>query len=147
MVRLQISGTLDVLQISGSTDTLRISGDESDLKHLRLPRPEGTTMPTTTPDFITDDVGLKIIIRFVLLDGTARDISNATIREIKVKKPQDTAFAVKAATFVTDGTDGEIEYPWIATDIDEVGHYKARGHIIEPGKDYQTDIFDFVVGD
>lgn len=105
-------------------------------------------MTTTTPDFIQNDIGLRLIIQFVLSDEiTPRNISLSTTMEILVQKPSESTFTAKTATFTTDGTDGKIEYPWAATDIDEVGHYKARGHAIEPGKNYQTDIAEFVVGD
>jgi len=52
--------------------------------------------------------------------GTAVDISAATTKNFLFRKP-DATVLTKTATFVTDGTDGQLTYTTITTDIDDVG--------------------------
>jgi len=52
--------------------------------------------------------------------GTVVDISAATTKNFLFRKP-DASVLTKTATFVTDGTDGQLTYTTLSTDIDAIG--------------------------
>jgi hypothetical protein len=75
------------------------------------------------------DVGCTI--QLTLMDGTSVvDVSSANVtKDIKLTDPGGNT-ATKAASFVTDGTDGAID--WTTTvvgDLDEAGTWKAQAYL------------------
>jgi len=76
-----------------------------------------------------NDIGTNILVTVKDTDAngvtTALDISATTARSIILKKPSGTLLT-KAASFVTDGTDGKIQYTTIAGDINEAGAWKLQ---------------------
>lgn len=61
-------------------------------------------------------------------DGAAVDVSTASTKQIKFTKPDGTV-ETKTATFVTDGTDGVIQYVTVDGDLDMTGGWKATGYV------------------
>ena len=80
-------------------------------------------------------------------DNVIVNISGAATKEIIFRSP---AGLLKpfAATFVTDGIDGQIEYKTLAGDIDEVGTWEWQPHVlISAGNEWYSDPVEFVVKD
>lgn len=73
---------------------------------------------------------LTITLTLVKCDGSVQSLAGATVQQIVVKGP--TTRLVKTSTFVTDGTDGQIQALIDATEIDEVGTWKVQGLITLP---------------
>lgn len=84
-----------------------------------------------------DDIGT--IIRVTIEDppGTPVDVSAASIQEIILTSPSGVK---KTKTSVFDGTgvNGKIRYITIAGDMDEVGRWHVRGHVIIPTGDFHS---------
>lgn len=76
-----------------------------------------------------NDFGIDITIT-VTRDCVPVDISGATQTDILLTKPDGTVLT-KSASFVTDGTDGQIKYTVESGVLDVVGTWKARGLITE----------------
>ncbi len=86
-----------------------------------------------------------VIIRLTITDnGSARDISSATVKSIRVKSP---AGIVKnfGATFTTDGTDGKIEYETSSGDLDETGAWSAQAWVTNASGAKPSSIATFTV--
>ena len=77
-------------------------------------------------------------------DTTVVNISSATTRQIKFKKPSGTV-VTKTASFVTDGTDGKLSYVTIADDLDEAGKWYLQVYLVITGWTGHSDQGDFVV--
>lgn len=95
-----------------------------------------------------EDIGTRVEYEFVASStNLALDISSATVFSLSFEKPDGTVVVVDQATtpaavaFVTDGTDGKIEYTvpdstfwsidglWRLQGYVEVGAFKARGAV------------------
>ncbi len=92
------------------------------------------------------DIGTTIII--TVKDGAAIvDISSATTKNIKIKKPVSSTVLTKTGTFTTDGTDGKLQYTTIAGDLDEVGVYNVQAYLVLPAGTWNSSIEDMSVFD
>lgn len=93
-----------------------------------------------------DSTGVAIIIPIVDQGGVIVDVSGATSKQILLKKP-DVASTVltKAAVFVTNGTDGLIQYITVVDDIDVTGIWEAQADLIIPGFDGGSIVSKFKV--
>tara|TARA_R110002110_G_scaffold255061_2_gene470839 strand:+ start:1565 stop:1873 length:309 start_codon:yes stop_codon:yes gene_type:complete len=90
-----------------------------------------------------NDVGTKFLV--TVTDGTsAVNISGASTKQLIIKKPSG-AKLTKATSFVTDGTDGKMQYSIAADDLDEAGTYKLQGRVIISDGSFYTDIHTFKV--
>lgn len=75
------------------------------------------------------DVGTLFRVRILDCDtGEPEDISGATVKEIRFKKPTG-VILVKTATFSTDGIDGYIQYMVISGDLDMSGTWEIEGYV------------------
>ena len=90
-----------------------------------------------------DDVGTTLIGTFSDC-GSAIDISSASSIQMIIRKPDQTRLT-KTATFVTDGTDGQVQYVSIAGDFDQAGNYKIQGLVVDGGATYYSSISTFKV--
>ena len=81
--------------------------------------------------------------------GAIVDLSGMVSKDITLKKPNpDNTTVTKPAAFVTDGTDGKIEYKTTTTDLDVSGVWSAQGIVVDgAGDDNPTNIFKFAVLD
>jgi hypothetical protein len=81
----------------------------------------------TVEEFHKGDIGIAIEIT-ITKDGIAEDISLASKKYIKIGRPDGTSIN-GLAVFVTDGTDGKIEYVTVADDLDQDGVYTFQPYI------------------
>ena len=76
------------------------------------------------------------------------DVSSAIAvgtKTVKIKGPRDGLAYTEEATFVTDGTNGEIRATFIAGKVNAIGDWKAQGFVnITAGK-FKTSITEFEV--
>ncbi len=92
------------------------------------------------------DIGttLKVVMR----NGAAIvDISGATTKNIKLKKPGGTV-VTKAGVFTTDGTDGLLQYVTLSGDLDESSltiQWEIQAHIITATGEWHSNIKKFSV--
>ncbi|NIQ01599.1 MAG: hypothetical protein GWM98_15440 [Nitrospinaceae bacterium] len=94
-------------------------------------------------DLQKDSVGVTLQVT-VQENGVAVDISAATTRQIIITKP-DRSKLTKTATFVTDGSDGKIQYVTVAGDLDLAGTYSLQAFVITPAGEYYTEITNLFV--
>jgi len=105
-------------------------------------------------DIITiGDFGVQFIFTFYQqsCSGTSpvvsiMDISAATLTEITFKKPGGATLTV-TASFVTDGTDGQITYTSNSTDIDQVGGWLKQASVTLVDGFFSSPISSFKVVD
>jgi len=90
-----------------------------------------------------NDIGTRFLAT-IQDNGDIVDVSNASIINMIIKKPDDEVVH-KTANLLTDGTDGKIYYDTIAGDLDEAGQYKLQGRVSLPSGTYYTDIYTFHV--
>ncbi len=103
-------------------------------------------MTTIIEEVHKDDIGTVIVV--TVKDGaTVVDISGATTKNIKLKKPVSSTVLTKAAAFTTDGTDGKIQYTSIAGDLDEIGVYNVQAYIILPSGTWSSSVEEMSVFD
>ena len=92
------------------------------------------------------DIGTRF--RLTILDddtGSPVDISTATIKRIYMTSPTR-ELKTFTATFVTDGSDGDIEYyTTSASDLDVAGQWKIQAEVIAPAFTNSTSISTFPV--
>ena len=96
-----------------------------------------------TQEVHLNDIGTALRVT-IEEDGAALDISTATTKQILLVKPSMTKLT-KTAVFVTDGTDGVIEYVTIAGDLDELGNYSIQGYIVMTGWTGHSEVKQFKV--
>ena len=92
-------------------------------------------MSCCTPHIHVDDIGTAMQIEVTTQDPdtlvcSALDISGATSQTITIRQPDGTS-RTAAATFVTDGTDGQMEILSILGDFPSEGPgYRYQGHVV-----------------
>lgn len=80
-------------------------------------------------------------------DNVIVNVSGAVTKEIIFRSPTGILKA-KDATFVSNGTDGKIQYKTVADDIDEIGTWEWNPHVlISAGNEWYSDPIEFVVKD
>lgn len=79
-----------------------------------------------------NDLGTLLVATFQDVDGTVIDVSDATTRQILVRKPSGEVETL-TASFTTDGTDGKIQATGAATTFDEFGLYEIQARIAGTG--------------
>lgn len=71
-------------------------------------------------------------------DGLAVNLAGSTVAFI-MRSTGDSSVKVQSAmAFVTDGTDGKVEYEWQAADTDEAGLFLAEYQVIYGSGEKQT---------
>jgi hypothetical protein len=94
-------------------------------------------------DVCEDDVGTVIQVT-VMENDVALDISAATVKQLIFRKPGDT-IVTKDAEFVTDGSDGKIDYTTVAGDLDQDGTWEIQAYIEMGGGKWSSEIATFTV--
>ena len=95
--------------------------------------------------FFVGDFGLSIRITVADSKGEALPINLATAKEFEIEDPSRN-ITVVAAAFITDGTDGRLEYILVNGDLDEKGRWKVRAKITEGvAKLFRTEKLEFLV--
>lgn len=75
------------------------------------------------------DTGVSFQFTVKDQDSVAVDVSGATTKQLKFKKPGGTT-VTQTASFVTDGTDGKIEYISDDGDLDEAGDWEIQVYVV-----------------
>ena len=89
------------------------------------------------------DIGTQFTV--TVQDGTTvGDISTASTKQLIFKKPGGTILT-KSTSFVTDGTDGKMQYVSVDGDLSDDGVWKMQGKVIIGGNTFSTDITSFKV--
>ena len=89
------------------------------------------------------DIGTQFTV--TVQDGTTVvDISTASTKQLHFKKPGGTILT-KSTSFVTDGTDGKMQYVSVDGDLSDDGVWKMQGKVIIVGNTFSTDITSFKV--
>ena len=90
-----------------------------------------------------NDTGTRFVVT-ILDEGSIVDISSATTKDIIFKKPDGTTLT-KAANFVTDGTNGKIDYFTISGDLSVIGIWSIQSQVILGSGTWNSDIETFEV--
>lgn len=89
------------------------------------------------------DVGT--ILEVTVTDsGVAVNLSSATTKEIFLSKPNGVVIT-KTAAFVSNGSDGKLQYTTIIGDLDQHGIWKLQVKVALPTGTWQSDIQEFRV--
>lgn len=86
-------------------------------------------------------IGLVITLT-ITEDDVAVNVSSATTKTIKIRKPDGTVMT-KTAAFTTTGADGKLTYTTVANDIDLAGEYKAQAYVVMSGFTGHSTIVTF----
>lgn len=79
-------------------------------------------------------VNAAIVVTLVE-DGAAVNLSTATSKQLVFRKPRGVV-EVKDASFVTDGTDGQLVYFTEEGFLDRPGKYQVQADVVYPGSGY-----------
>lgn len=90
------------------------------------------------------DIGTIFRATLTDQDGTVVDISAASTKQLKFRKPDGTVLE-KAATLTTDGTDGKMQYATISGDLNLAGQWKVQGYVVIGSGTWHTDEYVFTV--
>jgi len=92
-----------------------------------------------------DDIGTRLKVTIVD-DDVAVDISAASLREITLKKPDD-SIVTRTASVIGDGssTSGVMYYDIVSGDLDQPGLYKIQGKVSIPSGTFNTAVGTFKV--
>ena len=89
------------------------------------------------------------VIRRTIQDpdtGAAVDVSTAGTRTLKLEKPNGQVL-FKAASFTTDGTDGQLQYTTSEGDLDVQGLWRCQFYVeFASNQHFHTDMFKLQVG-
>lgn len=91
-----------------------------------------------------DDIGTNFIVTIKDENDDVVDISGATTKNLRFKKPDGT-IVTQAASFVNTGTDGQIKYTTVAGDLDVHGTWALQAFIDLGSQELNSDIYKFKV--
>jgi hypothetical protein len=92
------------------------------------------------------DTGTEFQFTIKDQDGTIVNLSTATVKKVKFKRP-DTSILIKDATFVTDGIDGKIKYVTLSTDLNAAGFWVVQGYVEVGSGKWHSNKTSFLVYD
>ncbi len=95
---------------------------------------------------LVQEGAIGVLLTFTVLDaaGDPLDISTATIKKIRLRKPTGVMTEV-TGVFVTDGSDGKLQYTTIANDLIGFGRWEAQAYVTTPTFTTGSDITTFDV--
>lgn len=94
-------------------------------------------------DIFVNDIGTTIKFT-VMQDGSAIDVSTATVKKVKFQRKDKTTFS-RDVSFVTDGTDGLVSYTTVNGDLDQAGKWTAQLYMELPSWSGHTSKITFTV--
>ena len=92
----------------------------------------------------TYDVGDVLLITVKNNNDVVQDLSSVTTKDIKFLKPNKDSFT-RTVSFVTDGTDGRIQYAFQGGDLDIRGIWRYQLIFVIGTNIYYSDITSFKV--
>ena len=84
------------------------------------------------------------VVTIKACDGSALDISTATAMDFVFRKP-DLSVIARAASFLTDGSDGVLRYIASSSDLDQSGTWSYQAEVTLPSGLWYSDIVEFEV--
>ena len=90
------------------------------------------------------DIGTKFRCTVKDSDGVVIDVSTAGVKYIYFRKP-DYTLVKQTASFLTDGSDGIIQYVGVSGDIDQIGTWSIEGYVETSDGKFFTEKEDFEV--
>jgi hypothetical protein len=84
-------------------------------------------------------VGSVIEYQVLDTDGAPLDISGATNTQLIFKNPSGVTIT-KTAAFVSDGTDGKLQYVTVEGDLVGYGAWQIQAHLTLLGADGRTEV-------
>jgi hypothetical protein len=91
-----------------------------------------------------NDIGTVFEVT-ILKDDVALDISGFTDYDIKFKPPLGGDLMTVDAVYVTDGTDGKLQYTTVDGDLSVKGVWKVQGFVTSPVGSWHSEIEEFTV--
>ena len=91
-----------------------------------------------------NDIGTEFRATLKDQDGVVVDISTASTRTMKFRKPTGVTVTKTAALFGT-GTDGKMKYLSITGDLDVLGEWRVQGFVAIGAGSWHTDEYRFTV--
>jgi hypothetical protein len=91
-----------------------------------------------------NDIGVALRGTFKDQDDEIVNIALATTKQIIIHQPGGDVLT-KSGSFVTDGTDGLLQYVTVDGDLTPTGWYKIQGFVIIGSTQYHSDIHKFQV--
>ena len=97
--------------------------------------------------FYKGEVPFPLQITFQDADAVVIDISAFTGDVVieRVDGGSVTGIGTGAISFATDGTDGKIEYAWVAADFTEIGRYRLQMWVDNSVNTLASEIYEFDV--
>jgi hypothetical protein len=90
-------------------------------------------------------IGVALRLTVADQDGTAIDVSTATLtNNLRIRRP-DKSLLRKTPSFVTTGTDGLIYFDTIAGDLNVPGIYTMQFRLVISADDINSSVVTFVV--
>lgn len=90
-------------------------------------------------------LGVPISVTIKNPDGTARNISDATVKDFIFRRP-DGVKVTKTASFLNDGSDGKLYYlTAAANDLSPPGPWYLQASIVQPGYTGRSNVGIFFV--
>lgn len=90
------------------------------------------------------DVGVKFLVTLQNPQGTAEDVSAASLIRFHFVKPDRTVLSVTGA-FEGTGADGKVQYTTVSGDIDQLGLWRYQVYITLSGGVLHSDVGMFRV--
>lgn len=88
---------------------------------------------------------IKVRVLFTIKeDDEIVDISGATTKQIIIQNPNG-ASTTYTASFMTDGTDGQLYYETQSGELDIVGTWKCQAKVVLSGGTYRSPVQSFRV--
>jgi hypothetical protein len=91
-----------------------------------------------------NDIGTQFILTIKDQDGNIVDLSTCLSKSVIFQKP-DLSSHTKAATFVTNGSDGKIYYTATSGDIEQDGFWRIQGRVEFATGIWSTNTTQFIV--
>jgi hypothetical protein len=95
-------------------------------------------------EFHQFDKGTKLRATVVDQDSVVVNLASSTVKQYIIRKPSGTEVTLDLS-FVTDGSDGKVEYVTTSSTLDEAGFYKLQGYIEIGSNNWHTDTITFRV--
>ena len=93
------------------------------------------------------DIGIPITLTLTNSAGTVIDVSSADTKDILISPRGGGSTKTNSASFVTNGTDGQLTYSTQSGDLDMTGMWDAQAHVTLPdSSDWRTTLHPFEVG-
>lgn len=90
------------------------------------------------------DVGTTFEVQLRQEDNTIYPLVGATTLEFHFQKPDGTII-IRSGNFVTDGSDGLVEYYTMNTDLDQIGWWRYQVYVVIGSVKKYSDVGKFRV--